>query len=168
MRRLAQGEAPEIPMTSTTPVPDADPRAYPAYPLLAASIAVFREGRALIATRTKPPGAGVWSLPGGLVEAGETLEAAALRELMEEVGVEARIVGFNRHVQRIDRDESGRIRHHFVVASFVGAWTGGEATTGPEAGEVRWVDPLDLGDLPTTPHLARILARAAEIYGESA
>lgn len=150
-------------MTTTPPVLDADPRTYPAYPLLAASIAVFRDGKALIATRTKNPGAGVWSLPGGLVEAGETLEEAALRELKEEVGVEARIVGFNRHVQRVDRDEHGRVRHHFVVASFVGVWIGGEATTGPEAGDVRWVDPADLDGLPTTPHLGRILLRAAEI-----
>ena len=150
---------------TTPPVLDADPRAYPAYPLLAASIAVFRDGKALIATRTKAPGAGVWSLPGGLVETGETLEEAALRELMEEVGVEARIVGFNRHVQRVDRDDAGRVRHHFVVASFVGAWVAGEPTTGPEAGEVRWVDPHDLDGLPTTPHLGRILARAAEIFG---
>jgi ADP-ribose pyrophosphatase YjhB (NUDIX family) len=153
-------------MTSSPPVLDADPRAYPAYPLLAASIAVFREGKALIATRTKPPGAGVWSLPGGLVEVGEPLEQAALRELLEEVGVEARIVGFNRHVQRIDRDDDGRIRSHFVVASYVGVWTAGEATVGPEAGEVRWVDPHDLEGLPTTPHLSRILARAAKICAE--
>lgn len=154
-------------MSDAAPALDPDSRTYPSRPILAASIAVFREGRVLIATRTKPPGAGVWSLPGGLVEAGETIEEAALRELMEEVGLEARIVGFNRHVQRIDRDEQGRIRHHFVVASFVGVWTGGEATTGPEAGEVRWVDPNDLGDLPTTPHLARILARAADIWRQA-
>ncbi len=150
-------------MTQAAPTLGADDRTYPARPILAASVAVFREGRVLIATRTKPPGAGVWSLPGGLVEVGETLEEGALRELMEEVGVEARIVGFNRHVQRIDRDEQGLVRHHFVVASFVGIWTKGEAQTGPEAGEVRWVDPRDLGDLPTTPHLGRILARAADI-----
>ena len=155
-------------MNDAAPTLDTDSRTYPSRPILAASIAVFRAGRVLIATRTKPPGAGVWSLPGGLVEAGETIEAAALRELMEEVGVEARIVGFNRHVQRIDRDEEGRVRHHFVVASFVGVWTGGEATTGPEAGEVRWVDPRDLGDLATTPHLARILARAADICEQDA
>ncbi|MFV0280888.1 MAG: NUDIX hydrolase [Rhodoblastus sp.] len=151
-------------MTAT----DRNSREYPAHPLLAASIAVFREGRVLIATRTKAPGAGVWSLPGGLVELGETIEEAALRELQEEVGVSARIVGFNRHVQRVDRDENGRVRHHFVVASFVGQGTEGEATTGPEAGEVRWVDPNDLGDLPTTPHLGRILARAAEIFARDA
>ena len=155
-------------MTSAPPVLAVDDRTYPARPILAASIAVFRDGKALIATRTKPPGAGVWSLPGGLVEVGETLEEAALRELMEEVGVTARIVGFNRHVQRVDRDDDGRFRHHFVVASFVGAWVSGDPQTGPEAGEVRWVDPADLGGLPTTPHLQRILLRAAEIAGGAA
>lgn len=165
---MAQAAALPVSGAAPPPLGAHDPRAYPAHPLLAASIAVFREGRALIATRTKPPGAGVWSLPGGLVEAGETLEEAALRELDEEVGVKARIVAFNRHVQRIDRDADGRVRHHFVVASFVGVWTEGEARTGPEAGEVRWVDPADLGDLPTTPHLARILSRAADLLKETA
>lgn len=155
------------PVNQAAPTVGADDRTYPARPILAASIAVFREGRVLIATRTKPPGAGVWSLPGGLVEVGETLEEAALRELMEEVGVQARIVDFNRHVQRVDRDEKGRVRHHFVVASFVGAWAAGEPQTGPEAGEVRWVNPRDLGDLPTTPHLGRILARAADIFEQA-
>lgn len=138
-------------------------RLYPPRPILAASVAVFRGDRALIATRAKPPGAGVWSLPGGVVEIGERVEEAALRELLEEVGVEARIVGFNRHVERIDRDEDGRVRHHFVVASFVGRWVAGEPRTGPEAGAVRWIDPHALGDLPTTPSLRRTLARAAEI-----
>ena len=151
-------------MSQAAPTLDTDDRTYPARPILAASVAVFRDGRVLIATRTKPPGAGVWSLPSGLVEAGETIEEAALRELMEEVGVEARIIGFNRHVQRIDRDDQGRVRHHFVVASFVGVWTAGEAQTGPEAGDVRWVNPRDLGGLVTTPHLGRILAQAADIY----
>jgi 8-oxo-dGTP diphosphatase len=152
-------------MIAATPqTSDSVSRLYPAHPLLAASIAVFRDGKVLIATRTRPPGAGVWSLPGGLVEPGETLEQAALRELMEEVGIEARIVGFNRHVQRIDRDDDGRIRHHYVVASFVGAWTAGEAMTGPEAGEVRWVEPVALDGLSTTQSLGRTIARAAEIF----
>ena len=105
----------------------------------------------------------LWSLPGGMVEPGETLEAAALRELMEEVGVEARIIAFNRHVERIEHDADGRVKRHFVVASFVGAWVAGEAQTGPEAGAVQWIDPLGLGDLPTTPNLAATLASAARL-----
>jgi 8-oxo-dGTP diphosphatase len=140
-----------------------DPRLYPATPLLAASIAVFREGKVLIATRTKPPGDGVWSLPGGMVEIGETLEEAALRELDEEVGVQARILAFNRHVERIDRDAQGRVERHFVLANFVGLWVAGEAQTGPEAGEVRWIDPHALEGLRTTPALPDVLARAATL-----
>ncbi|MGA9214738.1 MAG: NUDIX domain-containing protein, partial [Methylocella sp.] len=79
-------------------------RTYPRCPCLGVSVAVFRAGRVLLARRTKEPFAGAFSLPGGLVEVGETLEAAALRELREEVHVDARIVAFNRHLESIDRD----------------------------------------------------------------
>jgi 8-oxo-dGTP pyrophosphatase MutT (NUDIX family) len=145
-----------------------------ARPVLAASIAVFRDdGHVLIATRTKPPASGVWSLPGGKVEPGETLEAAALRELMEEVGVSARIVGFNRHVEIIQREpaetgsQSGRVSHHFVVASFVGLLTGGEARPGPEAGDVAWVDPARLGGRATTRELGPVLRDALAIWRQA-
>jgi ADP-ribose pyrophosphatase YjhB (NUDIX family) len=134
-------------------------------PVLAASVATFRaDGRVLLATRTAPPASDVWSLPGGKVEAGETLEAAALRELMEEVGVEARILGFNRHVEIIHREPDGRVAHHFVVASFVAAHVAGEPSPGPEAGAVMWADPFDLRGLPTTRQLAEVLRAAHGIW----
>lgn len=135
----------------------------PQRPVLAASIAVFRDGKVLLATRTKPPADRLWSLPGGRVEAGESLEEAALRELQEEVGVTARIVGFNRHVEIVGRDEAERVTHHFVVASFVGTWISGEPTPGPEAGAVMWADPARLGGLATTRELGDVLRRAAAI-----
>ncbi|AMJ61193.1 NUDIX hydrolase [Bosea sp. PAMC 26642] len=135
----------------------------PTRPVLAASIAVFRDGKVLLATRTKPPADRLWSLPGGKVEAGETLEQAALRELEEEVGVKARIVGFNRHVEIFGRDAGDAVTHHFVVASFVGEWLSGEPRPGPEAGAVMWADPLSLGGLPTTRELGDVLRRAAAI-----
>jgi ADP-ribose pyrophosphatase YjhB (NUDIX family) len=138
-----------------------------ARPVLAASVAVFRaDGKVLLATRTKPPAADVWSLPGGKVEAGETLEEAALRELGEEVGVTARILGFNRHVEIIHREPDGRTSHHFVVASFVAAHVEGEPVTGPEAGAVMWADPLQLGGLPTTRQLGEVLRAARAIWLE--
>lgn len=133
-------------------------------PVLAASVAVFRDGKVLLATRTRPPADRLWSLPGGKVEAGESLEEAALRELEEEVGIKARILGFNRHVEIVGRDAAGEVTHHFVVASFVGEWLSGEPVTGPEAGAVMWADPSRLGGLPTTRDLGDVLRRAAEIY----
>lgn len=138
-------------------------RLYPARPILCASLAVFQSARVLLAVRAQPPARGVWALPGGVVEAGETLEAAALRELREEVGVVARIVAFNRFVERIDPDELGRARHHFVIASFVGRWVSGVARAGPEARAVSWVDPAALGDLPITPTFGELLAHAARL-----
>ena len=83
-----------------------------------------------------------------------------MRELDEEVGVKAKIVAFNDHVESIAHDEGG-VRSHYVIASFAGLWTAGEARTSEEADSVLWVDPLALPDLPVTPGLETILARAA-------
>lgn len=141
-------------------------RLYPARPILAASVAVFRAGRVLIARRARAPAPGLWSLPGGGVELGETLAEAALRELREEVAVEAEIVAFNRHVEVVDRDAQRRVRAHFVVASFVARWLSGEATPGPEASEVDWIAPDALGARPTTRGLAEVLAAAARLYAQ--
>lgn len=142
---------------------DGDGRLYPTRPILAASVAVFRDGRVLLAERVKPPAPDCFSLPGGLVESGETLEEAALRELGEETGVRARIVGFNTHVEVIERDAADRIVRHFVVASFVGDWLSGDGTVGPEARRILWADPLALENLPTTPQLDRVLASAVRL-----
>ena len=135
-------------------------RTYPRRPYVGVSVAVFRAGRVLLARRTKPPFTGAFSLPGGLVEIGETLEAAALRELREEVHIDARIVAFNRHVESIDRDSAGKIRHHYVIASFAGEWIAGEAKPGPEAGEAVWVEPARLSGLDCTPHIVAVVEAA--------
>jgi ADP-ribose pyrophosphatase YjhB (NUDIX family) len=137
-------------------------RLYPPRPILAVSVAVFREGKVLVGRRAKPPMAGRFSLPGGVVEVGETLEEAAARELSEEVGVECVLVGFNRHVQPIVR-EGGLVRAHFVIASFVGRWTAGEARVSQEMDAVAWIDPGACDDLLGTPELADIVASARRI-----
>ena len=135
-------------------------RTYPQRPYLGASVAVFRGGRVLLARRTKPPYAGAFSLPGGLVEVGETLAAAALREVQEELQIDARIVAFNQFVESIDRDRAGKIRHHYVIASFAGEWIAGEAKPGPEAREAVWVDPACLAGLDCTPHIVAVVESA--------
>ena len=92
-------------------------RLFPARPILAVSAAVFREGRVLIVRRARAPLLGHFSLPGGVVEVGETMAAALARELMEEVSVEAEIIAFNRHVGG-DRPRGGpgsrAFRHRLV------------------------------------------------------
>ena len=144
--------------------PSADDRLYPTRPILAVSVAVFRQGRVLVGRRARPPMAGRFSLPGGVVEVGETLIEAAKRELFEEVGVEAEIIGFNRHVEPILR-EGARVRAHFVIASFVGRWTSGEARVSDEIDAVAWIEPASSLDLPTTPELGEILEGARRIEG---
>ena len=105
---------------------------------------------------------GHFSLPGGGVEAGETLAVALARELIEEVGIEAEIIGFNRHVEAIFHEED-RVRTHFVVASFVARWTRGEPGLSDEVDEVQWIDPAGPLPSPTTPELGEVLTRAARI-----
>jgi len=142
-------------------------RLFPARPILAVSAAVFRKGRVLIVRRARAPLIGYFSLPGGGVEVGETLAAAVARELMEEVGVEAEIVAFNRHVEAIAH-EGDRARTHFVIASFVARWTRGEARLSDEVDAVDWIDPAAGLPSPMTPGLAEILTSAAWIESQSA
>jgi 8-oxo-dGTP diphosphatase len=140
-------------------------RVYPSRPILAASVAVFRDNRILLARRAKAPLIGLYSLPGGLVEPGETMREAAARELMEEVGIVARIVAFNDHIESIVRDDSG-VRQHYVIASFAALWTSGEARTSEETDSVLWVSAQEAARLPTTPGLLPIIARAASLLEE--
>jgi ADP-ribose pyrophosphatase YjhB (NUDIX family) len=132
-------------------------------PQIAASAAVFRDGKVLIARRGKPPH--LWSLPGGRVEMGETLEAAAAREVLEETGVVCEIADFAGHREMMLRDEGGNLYAHFVIAAFAARWKSGEAKPGPEASEVVWVNPDSVAGFETTPGLVEIIARAREILG---
>jgi 8-oxo-dGTP diphosphatase len=140
-------------------------RLFPARPILAVSAAVFREGRVLIVRRARAPLIGHFSLPGGVVEVGETLAAALARELMEEVGIEAEITAFNRHVEAIAR-EGDRVRTHFVIASFVARWTSGEPRLSDEVDAVDWINTASGLPSPTTPELGEIIMRAARIEAQ--
>ena len=138
-------------------------RLYPERPFLAASVAVFRGGKVLLGQRTGGAGAGLWSLPGGMVETGERCAEAALREVLEETGVSARIVGLADLVEVILRDEAGRVRNHAAIAVFAGEWLTGEGTTGEECGGILWRRPDDVESLPMTAGLPAAIRRAAAL-----
>lgn len=135
----------------------------PKRPVLAASIAVFREGKVLLARRGKAPAFGLYSLPGGRIEAGERMQDAVLRELFEEVGLRARLIGFVDHVEHIEYAEDGSLRAHAVICAFAGHWEAGEPRLSDEATDLVWVDPLLPGDLPMTRGLPDILRKASAV-----
>lgn len=140
-------------------------RDYPDRPILCASAAVFRDGRVLLGSRRNPPYDQVFSLPGGLVESGETLEEAAIREVEEETGVRGKIVCFNGWREIIHRDNDNRVHRHYVIASFVAHWVSGEGAPSEELGRVMWADDEQVRTLPLTNGLAELLQRAKGMLG---
>jgi 8-oxo-dGTP diphosphatase len=142
------------------PVPDA--RAYPTRPYLAVSAAVVRDGRVLLVRRARPPANGLFSLPGGVVESGETLIEAVAREVREETAIAIEPVALAGFRETIVRDAESRVERHFVILSFAARWTAGEPVLNEELSEARWVRAAELAALPTTPGLADIVAAAFE------
>lgn len=139
----------------------ADSRAYPDRPHLAVSAAIFRERRVLIVRRARPPR--LYSLPGGAVEAGETLEQAVRREVGEETGLAIALAGFAGLREVILRDPDGRTARHFVVLAYAARWLAGEPHLNDELSEAHWLAPEALAGLDTTDGLAEIVAAAARL-----
>jgi 8-oxo-dGTP diphosphatase len=143
-----------------------DPRAYPNRPFLAVSAAVVRDGRILLVRRARPPGRGLFSLPGGVVEAGETLKQAVAREVHEETGLTIEPVALAGYREAIVRDAAGKVERHFVILPFASRWVAGEAAPSEEVAEARWVAPQELAGLKTTEGLADIIAAAMRHLAE--
>lgn len=139
---------------------DQDPRAYPARPFLAVSAAIFRRGQVLLAKRARAPVTGVFTLPGGVVECGETLHEAVRREVLEETSMTVEPIALAGHRDVVVRDEAGRIYRHFVVLPFAARWVAGEFTPSDELGEGFWMNPREIAGLKTTDGLPDIIARA--------
>ncbi|MCH8240408.1 MAG: NUDIX hydrolase [Proteobacteria bacterium] len=133
----------------------------PPWPRPAASCAIFRDGQVLIAQRSKSPLAGIWSLPGGHIEPGETAREAAIRELAEETGVEAEIKAIADVVDVIVRGDDGALRAHYVITAFYGVWLRGDARPGSDCLAVEWVDLETLAGRPMTQGTPALIQRAA-------
>ncbi|HWW35868.1 MAG TPA: NUDIX hydrolase [Xanthobacteraceae bacterium] len=145
-------------MTNTS----ADSRSYPTRPYLAVSAAIFRAERVLIVRRGVPPMQGIYTLPGGGVELGETLEQAVMREVREETGLAIEPLSLAGYRQVIARDSEGKIERHFVILPFAARYLAGEISLNAELAEAKWLLPSELSGLRTTEGLAEIVTAAGE------
>jgi len=131
----------------------------PAQPVVGVGAVVFHAGAVLLVRRGRPPYAGEWAIPGGRVRLGESLQAAAEREIAEETGVviragEVPVFTF----EHIERDAAGAVRFHYVVLDLPAEYLGGTPRAGDDAAEARWVAPGELGQLPVNTTTRRCLA----------
>lgn len=141
----------------------ADERTNPHRPFLAVSAAIFRNGKVLVVRRARKPALNLYTLPGGAVEAGETLVEAAIREVREETSLSIEPVALAGHREVIARDDKGKVERHFVILCFASRWLAGEPVLSDELDDSRWVDLSELGNYRTTDGLAEIVTTAATL-----
>ena len=139
-----------------------DARAYPERPYLAVSAAILRDGKVLVVRRARKPALNLYTLPGGAVEAGETLQQAVIREVHEETQLSIEPVALAGPREAIMRDSQGRVERHFVILCFAARWLAGEPVLNEELDDARWLTPPELAGLKTTEGLAEIVAAAVE------
>jgi mutator protein MutT len=121
---------------------------------------IFQRGRILMAQRGKEPLKGWWSLPGGAVEAGETLEAAVRREVLEETGLVVEPLRVHEIFERIMRDAEGKPEYHFVLIDYVCRVTGGTPVAGDDVARVEWMRQEELSALQITEGTLGVIERA--------
>ena len=137
-----------------------DDRRYPRWPLVGVGALIFDRGRILMAQRGKEPLKGWWSLPGGALETGESLDHAVRREVLEETGLVVEPVRVFEIFERIMRDASGAVEYHYVLIDYVCRVTGGERRAGDDVCRVEWMRPSELKGLQITEGTLGVIERA--------
>lgn len=122
--------------------------AYPALPRVGVGAIVIHDGKILLVKRGAEPGKGLWAIPGGTLKLGETLQACAARELLEETGVTAAVGECIYVFDLIERDEAGKIKFHFVVVDFAAMYVKGDPKGADDAEEARWFTPGQMAGFP--------------------
>ena len=134
--------------------------AAPAAPSVGVGGVVIHAGKVLLIRRGKPPLLGCWSIPGGTVEAGETLQQALVRELEEETSLRVRPGELLTVFDRIERDDAGRLRYHYVVVDFLCEFVSGTLRAGSDAMGAVFAWPHELAAFDLHPEALEVIADA--------
>jgi 8-oxo-dGTP diphosphatase len=134
-------------------------QAFPDRPVVAVGAVVLKGRSVLLVKRRKPPNEGLWAIPGGSVELGETLQEAAEREILEETGVSIRAREPVYIFDVVDRDDQGGVRYHYVIADLIADYLKGEPVPADDALEARWIGPGDLDELAVSATTLDLLRR---------
>ena len=132
-------------------------REYPDFPLVGVGAIIIEDGRVLLVKRGHPPLAGEWSIPGGVLEVGETLREAAIREAREETCLTVEPADLLGVYDRVLRDDDGGTVYHYVLIDFLCRRVGGEARAADDADEVRWFTLEEAGELPLPEDTAEVI-----------
>lgn len=136
-------------------------RQYPQHPLLGVGAIVVRDSKLLLVRRANPPLQGEWSLPGGLVETGETTRQAVIREVLEETGLVVAPIRLVEVFERILRDREDRVEYHFVLIDYLCHAISGEARAASDVSDVRWAKLEELASLAVAPETCEVIRKAA-------
>ena len=137
-------------------------RLYPTQPVVGVGAIILREGKILLEQRGNEPAKGQWTIPGGVVEVGESLEDAVLRETREETGLEAEKTRLIDVVDQVHRDKEGKIEYHYVIIDYVVNVKAGEPKPASDAAALKWV-PISEGEgYDLTPSFRRFFIQNKE------
>ena len=139
-------------------------REYPQAPIVAVGVIIRQNGpagadRILVVRRNKEPSRGLWTFPGGAIELGEEIRAAARREALEETGLEVEVRDVAVVVDHVAYDEEGEVQYHYIIVDFYAEPTGGTLQPGTDVSEAKWVGLSDLETLEMTEKAGRIAKR---------
>jgi ADP-ribose pyrophosphatase YjhB (NUDIX family) len=136
-------------------------REYPERPVAGVAAVILNENAVLLVKRKNPPGEGNWGLPGGVVELGEPIGEAIVREVREECGLEVKLVKRLAIFDFITRDEAGKVKFHYILFEFLCRIIGGTLASATDALDARWMPLERLEDLPISQGTIRFIRRVA-------
>ena len=141
-------------------------REYPDRPIVGVGAVVLVDGRVVLIKRGAEPRAGEWSLPGGVLEVGETLEQGIAREVLEETGYAVEVGPVIEVFDRITYDTARKVRYHFVLVDYLCRSIGGELRAGSDVLDAVLADPAQLDGFALTPKVVEVIGRGMELSRE--